>query len=122
MKHIKIATKAIVVLSLLSISNQASSEAATQIRFAKGSFCCSYTGDFSRGKKFVLGLGKDQRFTSRNTGDETQYDAYLVGSTGKLSGQKVSNDEIDYIIPSRGNYEIFVFSSGGYGSVEFCAY
>ena len=121
MKYIKTATIAVVVLSLLITSNNASSEVATQIKFAKGSFCGSYSGDFSKGKKFLLNLKEGQRFTSRNIGGGMQYDGYLVGPTGKLNGQKVSSDQIDYFIPMRGYYEIFVFSEG-HGSVEFCAY
>ena len=122
MQHIKNATKVLFILSVLIMSVTTSSYGATRIAFPKGSYCSSYTGDFSRGKKFVLALGKNQRFTSRNTGGGSQYDVYLVGPTGKLMGQKVSNDEIDYIIPMKGDYEIFVVSSGEFGSVEFCAY
>ncbi len=48
--------------------------AATRVRFARGSYCGSYSGNFSGGREFVLGLGTGQTFTTRNTGGGVQYD------------------------------------------------
>lgn len=110
-------------LSLISIASfTTSSEAATRIKFARGSYCGSYSGNFSNGREFVLRLAADQTFTSRNIGYGTQYDVSVVGPKGRVFGNKISADQINYQTPASGDYRIYVESSTPHSSIEFCAY
>lgn len=95
---------------------------ATRIQFAKNSYCGSYSGNFSQGRTFVLNLRRGQRFTSRNIGGGTQYDVSMSGPKGRVNGTKVASDQIDYYIPSNGDYYIYITSSTPSSNVEFCAY
>lgn len=110
-------------LSLLSLTFlTATAQASTRIKFAQGSYCGSYSGNFSNGREFILGLGRGQTFTSRNIGDGTQYDVYVIGPTGRVDGDKVNEAQISYPIPVSGNYRVYLESSTPSSSVEFCAY
>lgn len=116
-------TIAVLSLSLISLASfSTASEAATRIKFARGSYCGSYSGNFSNGREFVLRLGANQTFTSRNIGGGTQYDVYVVGPRGRVVGDKVSRNQINYQTPASGDYRIYVESSTSYSSIEFCAY
>jgi hypothetical protein len=95
---------------------------ATRIKFARGSYCGSYSGNFSQGREFVLNLGSGQRFTSRNIGGGIQYDIYVTGPKGRISGEKVAKDQIEYYIPVKGDYYIYIESTTSFSNVEFCAY
>ncbi|MGK7898529.1 MAG: hypothetical protein AB4372_34165 [Xenococcus sp. (in: cyanobacteria)] len=97
-------------------------QAATRIKFPQGSYCGSYSGNFSGGREFVLNLGRGQTFTSQNTGGGTQYDVFVTGPTGRIRGQQVSDNQIDYYIPVTGDYYIYVESTIQYNSIQFCAY
>lgn len=109
--------------SILSLTFfTASAQAATRIKFARGSYCGSYSGNFSNGREFLLGLGAGQTFTSRNIGHGTQYDVYVIGPTGRVFGKKVNSEQINYQIPVSGDYRIFLESSTRNSSIEFCAY
>jgi hypothetical protein len=111
-----------VVTTLTCLPPQLASAQTTRIQFAKGSYCGTYTGDFSGGKRFVLGLGRNQTFISRNTGNSPQLDVYVTGPTGQISGRKVDGDEIHYQTTAKGDYEIMVLSRSSFSSIEFCAY
>ncbi len=97
-------------------------QGTTRIEFAPNSYCGSYSGDFSGGREFVLWLSGGQTFTSRNIGSGTQYDVYLYGPDGEISGQRVASDEISYRTRQSGDHYIYIQSSNQYGAVEFCAY
>jgi hypothetical protein len=101
--------------------NPKSANAATRIAFARGSYCGSYSGDFSGGREFVLNLGGGQTFTARNIGGGTQYNIYMTGPTGSVFGTKVASNQINYQIPRKGDYRIYIESNTSYNSVEFCA-
>lgn len=96
--------------------------AATRIAFARGSYCGSYSGNFSRGREFVLNLGRGQDFLVRNTGRGHQYNISVYGPTGYVYGDKMSSDRINYQIPRQGEYYVYVESNTTYNSIEFCAY
>ncbi|PQJ94970.1 hypothetical protein CXB77_17825 [Chromatium okenii] len=104
------------------ISSTAIAGGATRIQFAKGSYCGAYTGNFAGGKRFVLQLGRDQTFISRNTGNSNQLDVYVTGPTGQISGEKTGDNEIHYRTTAKGDYEIMVISDSNFSSVEFCVY
>lgn len=110
----------IVLVSAIGVNAQQSEP--TRVRFAAGSYCGSYSGDFSGGREFVLGLARGQTFTSRNIGRGTQYDVYLYGPNGRIEGRQVSPNQIDYMIRETGDHYIYIESTTRYGSVEFCAY
>lgn len=109
----------IFLTTFLDVKN---ADATTRIAFARGSYCGSYSGNFSNGREFVLNLGRGQTFSSRNIGGGTQYDIYVTGFTGRVFGTKVASDQINYQIPRKGDYRIYIESSTSYSSVEFCAY
>lgn len=94
----------------------------TRIQFAKGSYCGSYTGNFSGGRRFILSLGRDQTFISRNNSGGDQIDVYVQGPTGQIPGEKISDNEIHYQTTAKGDYEIMVVSASKFSAVEFCAY
>lgn len=115
-------TKIGLIIILAGILNINPADAATRIKFAKGSYCGMYSGNFSVGKEFVLNLGKGQTLTSKNVSGGTQYNIYVRGSVGVVRGEKVDTNEIDYYIPKTGNYYIYVDLTEPYSSIEFCAY
>lgn len=110
------------VILLAGILNINPAVAATRINFAKGSYCGVYSGNFSGGREFVLGLAKGQTFTSKNVGGGTQYDVYVKGPKGMVRGEKVASNQINYYLPKSGNYYIYVESDMPYNTIEFCAY
>lgn len=118
------ALKAIAFLPVFSTIalNTNIANASTRITFAKGSYCGSYTGDFSGGREFILNLGRGQTFTTRNTGNGVQYDMYVYGQIGSIYGERVSYSQINYQIPIQGDYHVYIESNNTYNSVEFCAY
>jgi len=95
---------------------------ATRIQFAKGSYCGSYSGNFSQGKQFVLNLARDQTLTVRNVGDGFQYDISVFGPTGQIRGRNISQDQMNYYTPVKGDYYIYMSSTTPFNAVEFCAY
>ena len=60
-----LAISALIALPLVSnvVLNAKLANATTRVRFARGSYCGSYSGNFSGGREFVLGLGAGQTFT-----------------------------------------------------------
>lgn len=97
-------------------------EDATRIRFARGSYCGSYSGDFSQGRRFVLNLSQEQTLTVRNVGEGIQYDLSVFGPKGRIPGHKVSQEQMNYHIPVKGDYYIYMDSTVPFNAVEFCAY
>ncbi|MBR8829604.1 MAG: hypothetical protein N5P05_001446 [Chroococcopsis gigantea SAG 12.99] len=96
--------------------------AATRIKFAPGSYCGSYSGNFVRGRDFVLGLRRGQTLTTRNIGGGTQYNLDVSGPTGSIRGRQEGEDQINYPIPATGDYYISVVASTDFSNIEFCAY
>ncbi len=114
--------KIVTLLLALSLSTFATAK-TTPIKFAKGSYCGSYSGNFMNGKKFSLRLKANQEFISRNTGYGYQYDVYVKAPNGrKLRGKKTSDDEIMYTTTRSGKHTIYVKSTERFNSIEFCAY
>jgi hypothetical protein len=81
LKNLALGTIALLPLFSTTLLDVKNADAATRIAFARGSYCGSYSGNFSNGREFVLNLGRGQTFTTRNIGDGTQYDmgATLIG-------------------------------------------
>lgn len=96
--------------------------AATRIRFAQGSYCGSYSGNFTGGREFVLGLARGQTLTTQNTGSGNQYSIVVNGPTGRINARKTSNSSLSFSIPTTGDYYVYMRSTSPYDSVEFCAY
>lgn len=95
----------------------------TKIRFAKGSYCGSYSGNFVKGKRFSLYLMSNQEFITRNTGDGLQYNVTVTAPNGRrLYGEQLSDSEIMYTTTRKGKHIIRVKSTEPYNSIEFCAY
>ncbi len=95
---------------------------ATRIQFDRGSYCGAYSGDFSRERQFVLNLSRNQIFTVRNIGTGLHYDISVFGPTGKIRGRNVSQDQLNYNIPAKGDYYIRIKSTNSFNAIEFCAY
>ena len=122
MKSILWATTFLFGSSLFLNSSSLAQESATRIQFARGSYCGSYSGNFSQGKQFVLNLSQDQTLTVRNIGEGFQYDISVFGPAGQIGGRKVSPDRINYYTPVKGDYYINIESTSPFNAVEFCAY
>jgi hypothetical protein len=114
----KIVALALGTIALLSVTEAI---AATRIKFARGSYCGSYSGNFQQGKNFVLGLRGGQTLSTRNIGGGTQYNVYVRGPRGDIPGEAASQSQINYYIPRSGDYYIRVESSTPYSNIEFCA-
>jgi hypothetical protein len=97
-------------------------EAATRIRFAKGSFCGAYAGNYRNGREFVLALKAGQRFTVANTGSGNQTTWSVSGPTGELDGDQFNRSTMEYYTEARGDHYVYVSSTASRSSVQFCAY
>jgi hypothetical protein len=118
----KLLFSGMIAVSLISTLWTTSAIAATRIKFARGSYCGSYSGDFSNGREFVLNLRGGQTFTTRNIGGGRQVVFSVRGPSGRISGYQNSADQINYDIPRSGDYYIWVESSTSFSNIEFCAY
>ncbi|MCP3897979.1 hypothetical protein [Moraxella sp.] len=114
--------KVVAVCTLLAMSSQSFAN-AVPIKFAKGSYCGSFSGNF-KGKTFTMQLGGNQTLEIKGL--------YLIDPTVKdPKGRtlKVANwegeDEVYYNTTTKGKYTIALRpmdNSGYYGDIQFCAY
>lgn len=111
---------AIAFVPLLATSVQAA-PAATQITFAKGSYCSSFSGNIKNGKVFRLSLLPDQNFVIRNVGNDRVSVAYVSGPNGRIESEQYGN-ETSFFTQRRGNHTMKVYGNSNYSKVEFCAY
>ncbi len=111
--------KTVLLSTLCFLPMLGSAMPTTPIKFIKGSYCGSFTGDMSKGRKFTINLGANQEFTI-DTGNS--YVASVVDSKGIiLSDQSDSSYSYQYITKNKGKHTIRM--SGEVNSyVEFCAY
>ncbi|MBS9780417.1 MAG: hypothetical protein KGV51_07305 [Moraxellaceae bacterium] len=113
-----------ILLLALSMSAVATAK-TTPIKFAKGSYCGSYSGNFTHGKKFSLVLKANQELVTRNT-EYGFYDVHVKAPNGRTLRGKVDIDhETMYTIHTTtrsGRHTIYVKSTEPYNSIEFCAY
>lgn len=100
--------------ALLAVSVQA--QAATKIRFPKGSYCGSYSGSSSGSKTFTLWLKAGQTLTVNHVSAR-----YISFNPKKLSSLGCSGDSCQYVALKRGNHSVTLLGSD-WESVEFCAY
>jgi hypothetical protein len=115
-----IAVSALALSSVLVMSLPA--QAATRIKFKKGSYCGTYTGNFRGGKTFVLGLDEGQKFSTRNIGNGTNTNFYVTGPTGELQVNREDRSTLYYFTEGAGDHFIKITSTIRTASVEFCAY
>jgi hypothetical protein len=115
-----IAVSAVAFSSLLVIA--APAEAATRVKFKRGSYCGTYTGNFRGGKTFVLGLDEGQKFSTRNIGNGTNTNFYVTGPSGELSPNREDRSTLYYYTESQGDHFIKITSTVRTASVEFCAF
>ena len=117
----KIAVLALCLASLGGFTPTAN--AATRIKFSKGSYCGSYSGNYRSGREFVLSLKADQRLVIRNTGVGRQT-TWAVTSPGgyDLDYNRIDDSTLEYYTEERGNHYILVTSTASRSSVQFCAY
>jgi hypothetical protein len=112
---------AIVSLALL-VGGASNADAATRIRFKKGSYCGIYAGNFRNGKTFVLELSDGQRFTTRNIGRGYNTNFFVTGPTGELEPSRDDAATLSYYTEESGDHYIKIVSTVARASVEFCAY
>ncbi|MDO5050629.1 MAG: hypothetical protein Q4D68_02730 [Moraxella equi] len=114
--------KVVAVCALLAISSQSFAN-TVPIKFAKGSYCGSFSGDF-KGKTFTIQLGANQTLEINGL--------YLInpivkdpkGRILKVAGWE-GEDVVYYNTTTAGRYTITLRpedGSGYYGDVQFCAY
>ncbi len=115
---------AAVSLALCSLGGfMPTANAATRIKFPKGSFCGSYSGNYRNGREFVLSLKADQRLVVRNTGVGRQTTWSVTGPSGyELDYSRIDDSTLEYYTEERGNHYIEVTSTASRSSVQFCAY
>ena len=102
----------------LSLSLASQAMPTTQVTFAKGSYCGSFTGNLQQGRLFNLFLGANQELV-------IQTDAVVQSvrdSKGRiLPDQGYYNYSYSYVTRNKGQHTVRMIGSG-YSSVEFCVY
>ena len=63
----------------------------------------------------VNGAGEYTNWMKTNRGS-------YAADYGAISGRRISNSQIEYYIPVRGDYYLYIESTVKYSAVEFCAY
>jgi hypothetical protein len=120
MKSLKYTTAAFVVGALLM--NSTAAQAATRIKFAKGSYCGSYAGNYKNGRTFTIRLLAEQRFTVRNSGTGRQTTWSVSGPSGDLEPTQTNASTLEYYTEDDGDHYVYVTSTSTRSSIEFCAY
>lgn len=97
-----------------------SAVAATKIIFPKGSYCASYSGDFSKSKTYSLYLlkGQDIEVKAANMEDGVT----IKDSYGNVRGEWVDDNTYRVQTRMKGKHFVTVRSPYGDQKVEFCAY
>ncbi len=115
------ALKVVTMCALLAMSTQSFAE-TVPIKFAKGSYCGSFSGNF-KGKAFTMQLGDNQ--TLEITG------LYLINPTVKDSKGRTlriagwEGEDVVYYTTTAGKHTITLSPEDGgnyYADVQFCAY
>lgn len=120
MKKSRIALFATTLLLMAGINQTASASASTKINFAKGSYCASYSGDFSQKKSYSIALKKGQLFEVKAANME---DGVVVrDSRGVVSGDWADSTTYRITTRTKGNHIVTVHSPEGNQTVQFCAY
>jgi hypothetical protein len=109
-------------LAAVTVVGAVPADAATRIKFPRGSFCGSYAGNYRSGREFVMKLAAGQRFTVRNTGAGNQTTWSVTGPTGELDGDQADRSTIEYYTDAPGDHYVYVTSTARRSSVQFCAY
>lgn len=108
----------ILILMMTGVGHTA--PAATNIVFPQGSYCASYSGDFSRSKTYRLYLTKNQTFEVKVANIED--DIRIRDSKGVIHGEWVDDNTYQVLTRYKGNHFVTVRSPYGDQTVEFCAY
>ncbi|OOR87209.1 hypothetical protein B0181_10845 [Moraxella caviae] len=111
-------SKILLAASLLALTTPSFAK-VTPIKFAKGSYCGSFSGNYA-GRTFTLGLGAGQTLEIRNR--------YANPIVRDPKGRKVYHEagsEWVYFIKTKGTYKITLHpfgNEGTYDNITFCAY
>ncbi|MDO4895522.1 hypothetical protein [Moraxella sp.] len=117
--------KTLLACSLIAFAGQSFAN-TTPIKFAKGSYCGSFTGNYAN-RTFTLGLGKGQTLLingNEGAGVDGAKDIIVKGPNGKTlpyDGQ----DYGQWIVRTTGKHTIKIIPYSprdAYSSIEFCAY
>lgn len=107
--------KTALIATILGFASAPSLAATTVIKFAKGSYCGSFTGKFA-GRTFVLYLGKGQELVIISSVDLRSV---------VVNGESVYYDEGVYMMytkrKGKHTIKLIPYPGQGYGSIEFCA-
>ena len=112
----KVIAKAGLVGVIMSLSLTAQALPTSQVVFAKGSYCGSYTGDLSKGRVFKVSLGANQELVINTDGH--------VQSVKDSKGRRLTDhgdSDYRYYTRSKGEHRITMVGSG-FSSAEFCVY
>ncbi len=93
---------------------------STKIVFPKGSYCASYSGDFSRSKTYRLYLMKGQTFEVKAANSEDNI--RIRDSKGRVDGEWTDDTTYQVLTRHKGNHYVTVRSPYGEQTVKFCAY
>ena len=111
---------AIALLSVAATTQTATAATATKIIFPKGSYCASYSGDFSKTKTYSLYLLKNQDFEVKAANMEDGI--RIRDARGVLRGQWIDDNTYRIHTRMKGLHYVTVRSPYGDQQVEFCAY
>ncbi len=116
--------KKIILLSLIGLLPlTANAMPTTVIKFAKGSYCTSFTGDLSKGRKFKIDLGAGQEFNVETSSLDGNYVASVIDSQGIYLEDQGPVDEYRYFTRNKGIHTVRIAGqSQGNTAVKFCAY
>jgi len=105
------------VLALaVSLSVAAQALPTTQVTFAKGSYCGSYTGSLQNTRLFKIFLGANQELVINTDADVRS----VRDNKGKILPDQGEYD-YRYVTHNKGEHTIRVVGSG-FHTVEFCVY
>lgn len=121
MTLLKPTPKFFVGLTLLAFATVSqSATAATKIVFPKGSYCASYSGNFSKSKTYSVSLMKGQQFEVKAANME---DGIIIkDKRGTVPGNWIDDTTYQIYTRNKGVHNVTVKSPYGDQQVQFCAY
>lgn len=111
---------AMAMLAFAATNQTATAAPTTKIIFPKGSYCASYSGNFSKSKTYSLYLLKNQDFEVKAANME---DGITIrDGRGLVRGQWIDDNTYRIHTRMKGNHFVTIHSPYGDQKVEFCAY
>ncbi len=93
----------------------------TPIKFSKGSYCGSFTGDLSKGRIFTIDLDANQEFIVYSATLDGDGVEFVIDSKGVYLEDQSTADNYFFLTKNKGLHTIQMIGRG-FTEVKFCAY